>query len=114
MTFELSYELDYRRVILAVINDARNSIPATKDKDGSAIYAYAQSQIALVIPGVLVYRVVGDDGVLCGFCALQIKNSVANLYFMQLRSAFQQFSDPISQIISNFIINGSYRNDYLS
>ena len=43
MTFSLSYEIDYKRVISAVINDSRWTIPALQGANGMEIYAYIQS-----------------------------------------------------------------------
>jgi hypothetical protein len=114
MNFELTYELDFKRVMSAVINDSRNTIPSISGKDGNAIQAYVQTQTSLVVPGVLVYRIVGDNGVLGGYCGLQVQNGVANLLFMQLRPAFQQFLYLISPIIRNFISNNQFNADYLA
>lgn len=114
MNFELTYELDYKRVMSAVINDSRNIITATSGKNGNQIQKYIQTQTALVGPGVLVYRIVGDGGVLGGYCGVQVINGIANLLFIQLRPAFQQFLYLISSIIRNFISSNQFNADYLS
>jgi len=110
MNFGLTFEQDYARIMSAVINDSRNMIPDIAGMDGVAIYAYAQGQISLVIPGVLVYRIVGDGGVLCGFVGI---NSAGTVVFQQLRPAFMQFAGQISDFIRNFISSNLFRNDYL-
>jgi hypothetical protein len=66
MTFYLEYEIDYHRLISAIVNDSRSVIPSLSGADGNQVYAYAQSLIAMVVPGVIVYRIVGNNGILCG------------------------------------------------
>jgi hypothetical protein len=113
MTYAITYELDYKRVMLAVINDSRNTIPAIAGQDGNAIYAYAQDQIALVVPGVLVYRVGSLDGNFGGYLALQVQNGVALPLLLQLRPAYQQNALEINGFIANFIVSGAWKADYL-
>lgn len=113
MTFELQYEQDFKRVIPAVINDSRWAILGLKDQPGSVVYAYAQSQVVQVVPGVLVYRIVTETGNLAGYVALQVQNMVASVLFTQLRPAFLSFSTQISNIIANFITEGLVLQDLL-
>lgn len=113
MMYDLKYELDYKRVMMAVINDARNTIPETTDQPGSVIYAYSQAQIAKVVPGVLVYRISSQEGNLGGFCAIQVQNGVITLLFFQLRPAFQPFEAQILQFIGTFIQNNIPLQDIL-
>jgi len=77
------------------------------------VYAYAQELISQVVPGVLVYRIVGKGGVLCGIMAIQVLNGAGSVLFMQLRPAFLPYSTQISRIISNFILNSTYLQDML-
>lgn len=114
MTFELTYELDFKRLMSAVINDARNTIPEIANQQGSVIYAYIQAQISLVVPGVLVYRVGSVDGNLGGYLALQTGNGVASPLLIQLRPAYQGISLEISQFISNFITSNQWKADLLT
>jgi len=90
----------------AVINDSRNTIAQTTNQPGAVIFQYVQSQIALVGPGVLIYRIVGDNGVLCGFCAIQAQGGPVTLLFYQLRPSFVQFevSQFNSEILGSIII----------
>lgn len=113
MTITLEYELDYKRVMSAVINDSRNTIPQTTNQPGMVIYAYIKAQIALVVPGVLVYRIVGDGSNLGGFCAIQVQGQAISLSFYQLRPAFQDFTSEILQAISIFIQNNTPLQDIL-
>jgi len=114
MTFTLIYEIDYKRVMSAVINDARNTIPEIAGSPGNDIYAYSQAQIAMIVPGVLVYRVGSVDGNLGGYLALQTGNGVATPLLIQLRPAYQRFSLEISQFISNFITSNAWKSDLLT
>lgn len=113
MTFSLQFELDYQRVISAVINDSRSVIPSLVGRDGNAVYAYAQAQIAQVVPGVLVYRIIGSGSNLCGYCLIQVQNGVATVLQVQPRPAFVPFLSQISQIINNFIIGNIFLQDML-
>jgi hypothetical protein len=113
MTFSLQFELDYHRVISAVINDSRSVIPSLVGQDGNAVYEYAQGLIGQVTAGVLVYRVKTDQGNLSGFCAIQVKNGATSLLFYQLRPACIQFEAEILGIISIFIAGNYPLNDIL-
>lgn len=113
MTFSLQYELDVKRIISAVINDSRSIIPETAGKDGNAVYAYAQAQIQLVGPGVLLYRVATENGGLGGYVALQVQNGVASVLLMQPRPAFVPFLGQISQTIANFITGNEFLQDMI-
>lgn len=113
MTFTLSYEIDYKRVVSAVINDSRGKISAISGQNGMAIYAYIQAQIALVTPGVIVYRVLAPNGVLAGVVAINTNSGSVGVVFLQLRPSFGQFLAQISQIISNFIVNNTFLQDVL-
>lgn len=113
MIFELSYELDYKRVISAVINDSRAVIPALAGEDGNGVYAYAQAQIALIVPGVLLYRISTAEGNLGGYLGLQVANGVASILLMQLRPAFVPLFDEISQVIATFITSNDFLQDMI-
>lgn len=113
MTFEILYEQDHKRIISAVINDSRSIIPELVGKDGNAIYAYAQAQIAFVVPGVLLYRISTGEGNLGGYMGLQVPNGVATVVLMQLRPAFVALLDEILQIIATFITNNTFLQDVL-
>jgi hypothetical protein len=109
MSYELTYELDYKRIISAVINDARNIIPQTKNQTGSVIYAYVQSQIMLVNPNVLMYRIESDQGNLAGYVGIRVNNGIATQVLYQLRPAFNDLE--ISGVITNFIQTNSFLKD---
>lgn len=113
MTITLEYELDYKRVMSAVINDSRNTIPQTTNQPGMVIYAFIQAKISLVIPGVLVYRICSENANLGGYCGIQVQNGSITLLFLQLRPAFQPFEDQILQFIGTFIQNNIPLQDIL-
>jgi hypothetical protein len=113
MTFILSYEQDFQRFILAVINDSRSTIPAIAAQNGNAIYAYAQAQISAITPGVLVYRILGNDTNIGGYLALSVQNGVASILQLQLRPAYQPFLSEISQIINTFIQQNGFMADII-
>ena len=113
MTYGLTYEIDFQRVMSAVINDSRWTIPVLKDATGTQIYDYIQSQISLIADGVIVYRIVADGGVLAGFVAINTNTGSTGPVAQQLRPAFLQFSDQISQIISKFVSDNQFLQDVL-
>lgn len=113
MTYSLQYELDYQRVMAAVINDSRWSIPALKGATGMQIRGYIQSQIALVTSGVIVYRIVASGGVLGGYMVMNTNTGSVGPIAQQLRPAFQDFTLEINQFISTFISSNQYLQDIL-
>lgn len=113
MTFNLQYETNTTTVVSAVINDSRSVILALKGQSSAVVYAYTQNLLSQIVPGVLVYRIVGDGGVLAGIVALSIQNGVASVLFSQMRPAFIPFLPQISIIIANFITSGAALQDTL-
>lgn len=113
MTFTLLYEPDFKRVIPAVINDARNTIPETTNQPGTVIKAYADTQVNLVVPGVLLYRISTREGGLGGYVGLRVANRIASTLLMQLRPAFQPFLPEILQIIATFITSNEFLQDMI-
>lgn len=96
------------------IIDNRANIPEIKGRDGNIIQAYIDSQLALITQNVLVYRVESADLNLAGFFALEVNtgNKSCEKIMQVLRPAFQEISE-ISELISNFILAGSWRGDFL-
>lgn len=113
MTFTLQYELDASRLISGVINDSRGSILALKNATGMQIYAYIQSQIALVTTGIVVYRVIALGGVLAGYVGINTNAGFVGPTMQQFRPAFIPYSSQISEVINNFVINRTYLQDVL-
>lgn len=113
MTYSLKYEIDRDRLITAVVNDSRSVIPSLVGKDGNAVYAYAQSLIAQLVPGVILYRIVTDQGNLGGVAAINTNQGVVGVVFIQLRPAAVPFLSVISQIINTFIQENGFLADIL-
>lgn len=114
MTYYLRYELDANRLIMAVVNDSRAVIPALgPNADGNAVYAYSQSLIAQMTPGVILYRIASVNGNIGGIAALNTNPGVVGVVFSVLRPAAVAFSSEISVVINNFIANRIYLQDVL-
>lgn len=113
MTYCLQYEPDHTRIISAVVNDARNTIPETTNQVGSVIFAYIQTQTALVTKDVLFYRITTTNGNLAGYFGLRGTDGLVSTVLLQLRPAFQQFDTEILEFISTFISGRQYIQDQL-
>lgn len=97
----------------AVINDSRNTIPAIAGASGMAICAYIQAQISLVGPNDLVYRIATEDENLAAYVVLRVQDGGASKLLYQPRPAFQSFQTQISGIISKFIVENAFLQDFL-
>jgi hypothetical protein len=114
MIFRIIYNQEYKRTIPAVLIDSRGSISAIQTAGGFAVKAYTDSQVALVTDTIIPYKIETDLGNLAGYFNLQVKfNVTVTLKGKQLRPAFQQFDNQISQIINNFISSNDWKEDYL-
>lgn len=113
MTFNIIYEPDFERLIMAVNNDSTATIPAIRNASGNAILAYNQAQIGLIVPGVNIYKVESETGNLCGFFALQV-GPPAKVLFQQVRPNFQSLLDEINQNIVTFINEGGFSYDVIN
>jgi hypothetical protein len=113
MNYYLKYEMDTQRLIMAVVNDARSVIPLLVEQDGNAIYAYSQGLIALMVPGVILYRIETLNGNLGGIVAINTNLGAVGVVFLQLRPAAVPFLSQISQIINTFIQENTFLQDVL-
>lgn len=123
MGFLFKYEpSEYPRIIPAVLIDDRKNIPAIANQTGAVIKAYFDTEIAKVKDNVLFYRIEtiknkGEpaDGVLVGYFSIFVKgnNLAAGLYQFQLRPSFKQFTTKLSAEITIFIVNKTWKQDYL-
>lgn len=115
MTFQITYDPDYKRTMFAVIVENRANIPAIKNQIGSVIKQYVDGQTAMVTDSVLPYKVeTADNGVVTAFFSVQVTNMGLNAVKLQqvICPVFQSFME-INELIDNFITNGLYRNDIL-
>jgi hypothetical protein len=114
MTYYLKYEIDVQRLIMAVVNDARAIIPALgPNADGNAVYAYSQTLIALMVPGVILYRIETLNGNLGGICAINTNPGAIGTVFLQLRPPAVPFLSEISAVIATFISENQFLQDVL-
>ena len=114
MTYSLKYELDANRLIMAVVNDSRAVIPSLgPNADGNAVYAYSQSLIAQMMPGVILYRIETLNANLGGLVAINTNPGAVGVVFTVLRPAAVPFSSEISQIINTFIQQNTFLQDVL-
>jgi hypothetical protein len=114
MTYSLKYELDTNRLIMAVVNDSRSVIPSLgPNADGNAVYAYSQALIAMMTPGVILYRIQTVNGNLGGICALNTNPGAVGIVFTVLRPSAVPFSSEISEVIATFISGNVFLQDIL-
>jgi hypothetical protein len=114
MIYCLKYEIDTNRLIMAVVNDSRAVISSLgPNADGNAVYAYAQSLIAQMVPGVILYRLQTVNGNLGGICAINTNPGAVGQVFLVLRPAAVPFLSEISEVITNFISARTYLQDIL-
>jgi hypothetical protein len=114
MTYSLKYEIDTQRLIMAVVNDSRSVIPSLgSNATGQAVYAYSQSLIQEMLPGVILYRIETLNGNLGGIVAINTNPGAVGIVFTVLRPAAVPFSSGISQIINTFIQQNTFLQDIL-
>lgn len=114
MTFNITYNQEYKRVIPAVLIDGRGAIPTIQAAGGYEVKAYTDSQVALVTNTVIPYKIETDGGNLAGYFNIQAKSATRGvLQTYQLRPAFKQFDSQILGIITNFISSNEWIEDIL-
>jgi hypothetical protein len=115
MTYRFIYsQSECNRIIPAVLIDKRASIDEIKNKAGSIIKAFTDQQVSLVTDTTIFYKIETDQGNLAGYFTLQvIRTGVVAILQYELRPAFVEFDLEISGLISNFIRDASYQQDYL-
>lgn len=113
MIINFIYEIEYTKVIPAIIMDSRFTIPDIKNQDGWAAKAYIDKELSMIIAGILPYRLETDNGNIAGYMTLDATKPAVSVQKLQLRPAFQQFLTSIQQQITNFIQTNAYQYDYL-
>jgi|ERR1700743_1059211 len=105
----------YKRLMWGIIADSRANIPEIKNKIGSVIKAYVDSQTVLVNPSVIPYKIeVAETGALVGYFGLFIGPGPVLIKFQQIRPAFTEFSTDISNSIINFILSNNWAFDTIN
>jgi hypothetical protein len=116
MTFQITYDPDYKRTMFAVTVENRANIPAIKDQIGSVIKQYVDGETAKVTENVIPYKVeTSDNGVVAAFFTVQVTNMGQNAVKLQqvICPVFQPFMSDINNSVNLFIQNGGFRNDIL-
>src|SRR5580700_7638807 len=106
MTFNFIYEIDYARLMPAIIKDARASIPEIASQNGFTIKLYTDGQVAQVDDNSIVYKIErADTGGLAGYFILNINpgTGAATVGSLILRPAFQNMVTQVSANIVTFI-----------
>lgn len=108
-TYRFIYANDrYQSLMWGIIADSRATIPSIKNAIGDIIKAYVDSQIALVTPGVSVYKIETELGCVAGYLGIQASGNPGSVVFLQVRPPFEGDILAINQQISNFIASGGY------
>ena len=115
MSYIITYDLDYKRVIPAVLIENRANIPAIKNKIGIVIKAYTDGEVAKVTESVVPYKIETNLGALVGYFTVQISNMGQNAVKFQqtLRPQFNPFTIEINIQIATFIQNNGWQQDIL-
>lgn len=111
-SYTITYCENYKALFWGIIADSRSNIPGIKDAVGNVIKSYVDSQIALVVPGVIPYKI-EISGSVAGFFGLKTGGGAAEIVFLQLRPAFTGDVLAVNQQISTFISSSSYQFDTL-
>lgn len=107
-------QYECHRVIPGVLIDNRENIPAIKNKIGSIIKQYTDTEVGKVGDDCVFYKIETYQGNLAGYFTAKIGSQGVSVLQFELRSAFQQFSQEIYGQITNFISSGEWRKDYLN
>ena len=102
MMYRVIYDDQYFRTIPACMIDARVGTPLA-NATGAMMEEFIQPKVALIVPGVLPYKLESPNGNLAGVFALQTSSTGAVLLFSIIRPAFVEDQVNISQEIVNFI-----------
>lgn len=113
MILNISYCIEYNRVIPAIILEGRQTIVATKNKTGFEVKEYFDAEIAKVVDGVLPYKMETELGNLVCYFSLKQVGTGIELYQQFTRMNFAAFSDEITAKISNFITINGFEQDVL-
>lgn len=114
MIYNFTYCENYNSLFWGVIADSRSNITAIKDAIGTVIKTYVDTQTALVVPGVIPYKIETDEASLAGYFLLSAVPGAVSVISLQLRPAFVQFQEQINQNIATFVESGNWAFDTLN
>jgi hypothetical protein len=104
---------EYRSLMWGVIADSRVNIPSIINGNGWEIKSYVDAQIALVGPGVGVWKLETGLGVLAGYLGLYTGPGQVGVVFLQVRPAFESDLANINQNIGIFVNGNAWQYDVL-
>lgn len=113
MIYNFIFCEEYKSLIWGVIADSRANIPSVKDQPGSIIKSYVDSQTALAVPGVVVYKIEAGSS-LAAYFLLSTAPGAVSVISLQLRPAFVQFEQEINQNIATFISGNNWVFDIIN
>lgn len=114
MIYKFSYCLEYQRVVQAVTIDRRSSDLPT-NANGNDIQPIVDAIIGSIKDVDIFYKIETLDGNLSGYFILQVKlnNQSVLLSELKLIPSFISDAQTVNDQINNFILNGTWRKDYL-
>ena len=114
MIYYITYSLDKRRIVPAVLIDNR-ATNGLAGKTGFEIKEVTDAAVVGVGEKGLFYLVETEQGNLAGYFVLRVhlSNFSVNLAGIQLRPAFKDQSVEINQNITEFVNSGLWKTDYL-
>lgn len=115
MTYSITYSLDKRRIVPAVLIDNR-ATNGLAGKTGAAIKVVTDAAVAAITSQDLFYLLETDSGNLAGYFVLRVylSNFSVNLVSIELRPAFKDQSVVINQRVAVFVNSGLWKTDYLN
>jgi hypothetical protein len=114
MTYQITYSLDKRRIVPAVLIDNR-ATNGLAGKTGFEIKSVTDAAVLDITTQDIFYLVETELGNLAGYFVLRVylTNFSVNLISIQLRPAFKDQSADINQKIADFVNSGLWKTDYL-
>ena len=114
-TYRFILATEPKRIISAVIMDARFSIPALNRLGGFDVKLFVDAEIAKLSGNVLPYKIETSTGSLAGYFTLQVDNIGQNCTKISqfLRPAFQPIINDINQQVNSFVSGGGWKADFL-
>jgi hypothetical protein len=110
MTYRTIWDDQYLRTIPSCIIEVRQT-NGLANATGDVMETYIQSQISLLVPGTLKYKLETMNGNLAGVFALQVVGDVVTVIFSVIRPAFQSDLSNITAEINTFIQSNEWVYD---
>lgn len=104
---------EFRALMWGVIADSRANIPSIINGTGWQIKDYVDAQIALIGPGVGVWKLETNLGVLAGYIGFFTGPGQVGVVFSQIRPAFVSDLVNINENIGIFVSGNVWQYDVL-